>query len=117
MPNALAVGVSYETFMRLTPKKLTVFYKAYRIKMQLRDEEMWRNGMYTFSAFSTVIANSFSKTAKAEYLKHPLLEGVKQKEEISEEKRIEMENHKTAMTLKIMQVNFELAKNRNKLEE
>lgn len=68
------------------------------------------------SAVSVAIEHCFAgKKAKSEYIKKPFLSEIQSenKEEITEEKRIEMEHQKLAMTLRVMQANFEIGK-RNK---
>lgn len=94
------------------PKELKPYEKAFRQKRVMRDEELWRSGIYTYSAISTALANGFSKTAKAHYMKQPLLADYEEPEqkEISEEKKIKMENLKLYMTLRISQANFEIGK-------
>jgi hypothetical protein len=46
LPDAIMVGVPYELFWHLTPKKLKAFYKAYNSKMQVIDMKMWEMGVY-----------------------------------------------------------------------
>lgn len=66
LPNALAVGVPYELFWHLTPKKLEVFYEAYRIKRKLKDQEMWYMGQYVADALSATVCNAFLWKKKGE---------------------------------------------------
>lgn len=73
-------------------------------------------GMYALSAVSVAVEHCLAgKKAKSQYIEHPFLSKMKEdeKEEMSEEKRIEMENYKLAMSLRIMQANFEINKSRN----
>lgn len=107
---AFAIGINLEEFKHLNPKKLGYCLEGYKIQQKMRDEELWRAGLYNYSAFSTVLHNAFSKGKKAEYIKKPILQDMEEKKEIPEEKRIEMENQKLAMSLRIMQANFEINK-------
>ncbi len=72
MPNALSIGVPYETFWHLNPKKLEPFYEADRKKKdyeaKVRDQQAWLNGMYVAQA----IGAAFSKSNR--YPERPLSE-------------------------------------------
>lgn len=85
LPNALAIGVSYETFWHLTPKKLNSFYEAYKIKQKMIDEEMWMMGMYIHNAFETVMENFAAglsgKKGKSKYIQKPILQEMSEKNE------------------------------------
>lgn len=59
LPNALAIGVPYKLFWHLTPKKLNAFYKAYKIKQEMRDYDMWRMGQYVAEALGATVCNAF----------------------------------------------------------
>lgn len=79
-------------------------------------------GIYALSAFSTVLDRFFNgKSSKAEYIKNPFLSEKEddrgEKEEMTEEKRKEMENKKLALTLQAMQANFEINKKRKIKED
>ena len=37
----MAIGVPYDLFWHLTPKKLESFEKAYKLKRQIEDENNW----------------------------------------------------------------------------
>lgn len=96
------------------PADLEPYSNAYKMKMQQQDYMAWIHNQYTLSAISVAIEHCFSgKKAKSQYVKQPFLLEIKteEKKEISEEKKKEMENYKLAMTLQIMQANFELNKN------
>ena len=112
LPYALSIGVSYNDFWHMNPRILNAIGKGYELQRKARDEEMWMQGLYNYHATATAIANCFSKTSKAQYIKKPLLSDFVAKDEISEEKRIEMENYKLAMSLRISQANFEINKKR-----
>lgn len=75
LPNALAIGVPYETFWHLTPKKLKAFYKAYELKRKLLDEQMWFMGQYVLSAVSMAVEhNLHGKKARSKYIEKPILQ-------------------------------------------
>ena len=92
MPNALAVGVPYDVFWHLNPKKLKPFQDAYFIKRKMLDEEMWYMGQYVAMVLdSTVCNNSLwkGKNGKAsKYAKKPLMADWEiGKKELSEEEK------------------------------
>lgn len=87
MVGALAIGVSYDLFWHLTPKKLESFYKADEIKRKRRDEEAWFQGMYFASAIDSTICNAFRDGQKEKYANKPFLQDLG----ISEEEKIEKE--------------------------
>ena len=66
LPDALMIGVDYDLFWTLTPKSLSPFVKAFRLKQEYEDAQAWRLGGYIKMA----IASSFSKNAK--YPEKPL---------------------------------------------
>ncbi len=75
LPNALAIGVPYDTFWHLTPKKLKCFYKAYEIKRRLQDEQMWFMGQYVLSAVSMAVEhNLHGRKARSKYIEKPILQ-------------------------------------------
>lgn len=74
MPFALTIGVPHDTFMHLVPNELRAYYKSYKQKQRIRDEEMWTWwGNYGISALIVAINSCFSKNPKAEYIKEPLM--------------------------------------------
>lgn len=73
LPNALAVGVPYDLFWHLTPKKLNVFYKAYKIKLREKDTLNWQMGQYICAAIGTIL--------KGTYPNKPLFQFAEEKEE------------------------------------
>lgn len=60
LPNALMIGVDYDTFWRLNPKSLSPFIKAFTLKYEYDDRKNWELGLYIKMA----VASSFSKDAK-----------------------------------------------------
>ena len=92
MPNALAIGVSYELFWHLSPTKLKAFEDAYMIKRKMRDEEMWYMGQYVASALNATVCNAEfwrGKNGKAEkYVYKPFMSNVNaNKVKLSEEEK------------------------------
>lgn len=97
------------------PADLQPYADTYILSQKIKDEEMWRMGLYTYSAVATAVEHNLAgKKAKSSYIKKPFMQDkeILKNKEIPEEKRKEMENYKLAMSLKIMQANFELHKSR-----
>lgn len=111
LPYALLIGVPYETFWSLNPRKLKPFEEAYKLREQKKDEEMWRMGMYVCNAVAVAVEHNLAgNKAQSEYYKKPLL--VMQKEENDENiKRLKVQQVFTQ--LEIMRINDEL--NRGKV--
>ena len=72
----MAIGVSYELFWHLTPKKLKAFEKAHKIKKKIKDEEMYMQGFYNLIAFEVSLshfgAGVFGGKSEAKYLEEPI---------------------------------------------
>ncbi len=54
------LGVSYNDFWEMTPKELKPFVKAFSLRQELMDVNMWTMGQYMRAA----IASTLSKQAK-----------------------------------------------------
>ena len=53
----LTIGGSREVFWELTPKEITIDFKAYKKKMEIQEQLMWKQGLYFKQALqSTVLA-------------------------------------------------------------
>lgn len=80
------MGVDYNLFWKLNPRKLEPFLKAYESKLKRRNEEMWLQGAYIFDAVSKAIYNNFREKGKKPmpYLEEPykLFEYTEQEKEI-----------------------------------
>ena len=57
----MAMGISYDDFWKLNPRKIKVVMEAYKLRRKIKDEEMWLFGNYTFAAVQTAIGNAFRK--------------------------------------------------------
>lgn len=100
----------------MNPHIIKLLMKGHEEKILEQDRLAWIFNQYTLSAVSTAVEHCLAgKKAKSEYIKKPFLSEIEitKNEEITEEKRIEMERQKLAMTLRVMQANFEIGK-RNK---
>jgi len=114
LPNALAIGIEYNLFWKLNPRKIKPFYEAHKIKRKMLDEEMWCMGAYIHNAvLSAVEKNLAGKKAKTSYLEKPFMqEETKPTEQNTDkEKEERMKKVKAVFqSLEIMKANFELSK-------
>ena len=84
----MTIGISYETFRHLTPKKLEPFRKAYNNRKREKDEEHWLMGQYNLQTFSVVIDKVLSgRKSKAKYFDEPMLWKFLDESELTEEER------------------------------
>ena len=111
MPFALTIGIPYEIFFKLVPNELRSFYKSYKQKQRIRDEEMYMWwGNYGISALIVAIDRCFSgKKSKAEYIKEPILSKTFENDELTEEEK-QKQRELFVAKLQAMQTNFELSK-------
>lgn len=109
LPNALAIGVPYETFWHLTPKKLKAFYKAYKIKRQMQDEQMWYMGQYVLTAVSVAVEhNLHGRKSKSEYVKKPFMREVEERNKPISDEQLQRQRELFVAKLEVMKTNFEL---------
>ena len=98
MPSALLIGVPYETFWHLNPKKLKPFEKAYELKIEARQSrinlEAWLNGLYNQNAVASVL----SKDSK--YPKKPFDLFGKEKEKTPQQEAEEFRAYAEQMAIK-----------------
>lgn len=112
LPRCIAIGIDMETFWRLNPRTLKVYYDAHKLKKRMEDEYAWLNGAYVFDAFSTALSNFMRKKGKKplQYRDKPLLEEAKIDTAVGLSEDEKRKAHEAVFTrLKLMQANFELA--------
>lgn len=74
MPQALVVGVPYDTFWHITPRTLSAFAKAHKLKQRLKDEQMWIMGAYVKVAVQSAVEQCLvGNRAKTKYLEEPIM--------------------------------------------
>lgn len=81
IPQVMAMGIGYEEFWTLNPRKIKVISEAYSLKRQIQDEELWLLGEYVFNACSIALGNAFRKKGQKskeyfEIVKEPILRRV-----------------------------------------
>lgn len=72
----MAIGVPYDLFWHLTPKKLESFEKAYKLKREIEDENNWYLGLYfyraSYASVRNAILNIMGKQGDTDYLDKPI---------------------------------------------
>lgn len=94
LPEALAIGIDYNLFWKLNPSKLEPFLKARNLKLKLKNEELWLQGLYFYNAISVALVNGFRKkgTKAQNYLEEPIK--IFEDTEYEKEMRIKREREK-----------------------
>lgn len=91
LPHALSIGVPYDTFWHLSPKKLKAFYKAHEERIREQDYLAWLFNQYTLSAVSVAVEHCLAgKKARSEYIKKPFLQDIKKTENSNKESQEEV---------------------------
>lgn len=111
LPQCLAMGIGYDEFWTLNPRKLAVLVDGYKLRRKIEDEQAWLLGGYVFQAVSTALGNAFKKkNQKArsyfEDVEKPFLDEI-DKQEISENDKQKYIDSLMA-SLHVMQNNFNL---------
>lgn len=108
--------MSFERFMDSNPKELEPFVEAHKLRLEMKDEELWLMGMYTLSAVSVAVEKNLAgKKAKGQYPDKPYTHQIKDKQikaDMTEEEK-EKATQQLFYSLQIMQSNYELS-NRGK---
>lgn len=72
-PIFLSYGMTWEQYWHGNPWLVVDFVKAYKIRMEERNWEMWMQGLYIYNAFSVVLTNAFAPKGAVpkKYLENP----------------------------------------------
>lgn len=87
------MGVPYDLFWRLNPRKLLPFAEAFRRKQQTRSDEMWLMGQYVTSALDATVCNAIpfvKRRQKGKYFEKPIrvIPMTEEEKKIEEEKAL-----------------------------
>ena len=63
--------MTYDQFWINDPCLVIPYQKAYKLRLEQRNQDLWLQGLYNHSAFSVAINNAFSKQ-KQKYINKPL---------------------------------------------
>ena len=105
------MGIGYNEFWTLNPRKLAVLMEGYKLRRKIEDEKSWLLGGYVFQAVSVSLGNAFrKKNQKAkdyfEVVEKPFLDSIDKKEATEDEKQKYLDA--VMASLHIMQNNFDL---------
>lgn len=115
LPYALSIGMTETEFWNSTMLTLKAHIEAHEMKMKMRDEEMWRMGIYIQSAFNSCLDSAFNgKSAKTKYIKEPMLEKWERDNKPLTNKEKKKQLQLFATQLSIFETNFNLLKDIDK---
>lgn len=93
----------------MTPKELGYCVKGERIKQKIKDEEMWRMGIYVQAAVSVAVEHNLAgRKARSKYIEKPLLQEIEKKNAPMTEDEIQRQRELFIAKMQAMQANFEL---------
>ena len=106
------MGLSYDDFWQLTPRKLNVILDGYKLRRKTEDEKNWILGGYIFEAVSLAMGNAFRKKNQKpksyfEILDKPFFTNINNVDGMSEEE-IQKKRELLMAQLRTKQSNFEL---------
>ena len=102
--------MSKQEFDDSTPVDLQCYVDADDLVRKRKDADMWQQGIYNMSAFSTALSRALSgRKSKAKYIEEPVM--IKAQKEYDEEHATEeekqIERDKLLLKLQMMQTTFE----------
>lgn len=57
----MAIGMSPHEYWEENPYLAQSYYKAYQLKLDIKNHELWLQGLYFFDAVSIALSNAFGK--------------------------------------------------------
>ena len=92
LPQCLAMGIGYDEFWTLNPRKLAVLTEGYKLRRKIEDEKAWLLGGYMFQAVSVSLGNAFRKKSEKaksyfDIVEKPFLDNIDKPEPTEEEKQ------------------------------
>ena len=110
----MAMGITYDEFWTLNPRKIKVILESYKLRRQIEDERQWLLGGYMFDAISVALDNAFKKKGQKaknyfEVREKPYLKEIKHEAGLSEEE-IQKKRELLMAQLRVRQANYELKK-------
>ena len=81
--------MSAEEYWHGSPELMQAYRKAYKIRKEEKNWELWLQGLYFCHALNVALSNAFDKHSKAEYMSEPLKLFPPTQEELEEQSRQE----------------------------
>lgn len=102
----MALGMSYEDYWRGDPEMARAYREAHKLRIKMKNEELWLQGLYIYNALEVTLANAFAKkgASKHKYLEKPL--DILPKTEDEQEKERKEAQEKITAQLKAMQAGW-----------
>lgn len=92
LPQALAIGVTYDEFWKMNPHIINILLEGHKLKMRMQDEQMWMFGIYIQSAASVAIEKNLAgKKAKQKYIDKPIMQNIDEDDGFTQEEIDERE--------------------------
>ena len=66
------MGMSYREYWHESPWLTQAYYKANRLRNEVRNQELWLQGLYIYNALNVVIANAFKTNSHEKYIEKPI---------------------------------------------
>lgn len=113
----MAIGMTKHEFMHSLPNDLYVFFKAHKLRLKMRDEEMWYIGKYVEIAVGVALDHAFNgRKSNSKYPEKPFMQEEINKKEVEKKmskEQLEKNAENVFLQLGIMGANF----NRQKKQE
>ena len=70
----MAIGMTPEEYWEGDPYLTRAYYQAHLIKIELRNQELWLQGLYVHHGVGVIIGNAFAKkgSKKLKYMDEPI---------------------------------------------
>ena len=70
----MAMGMSFTEFWDGTPFLAVVYRKAFKLRLEMSNEQAWLQGLYIYDAVAVCLSNAFSKrgSKKLTYIEKPV---------------------------------------------
>ena len=81
--------MSADEYWHGSPELTQAYRKAYRIRKEERNYELWLQGLYFYNALNVALSNILDPKSKAQYVSEPIKIFPPTKEELEEQARKE----------------------------
>ena len=106
----MAIGMSPQEYWEGDPYLARFYYRAHKLKVEMRNQELWLQGWYNYNAVSSALANAFSKKTY-KYIEKPI--DLFKTEEVKNEEAVQKERDKAIEAFKAMRAKWESEHNGN----
>ena len=110
----MAYGMTYDEFWNCNPERYIAYRKVHELDIKRRNEELWLQGLYNFTAISTALSNIHldgKKHKVNKYLEKPI--DLFEKTEYEKEREAEQARQKVIDQLNRFKQAWEMRKKTN----